>query len=81
LLKRRYRFAIDAVLIVVVVGISLVILSRESPPRRDSGDVPAPPKEAWTPSATFDAEANADFGVETDRSDNDRLAGKRPGAD
>jgi outer membrane protein assembly factor BamB len=81
LLKRRYRFAIDALLIVVVVGISLVIMSREAPPRRDSGDVPAPPKEAWTPSATFDAEANADFGVETDRSDNDRLAGKRPGAD
>jgi outer membrane protein assembly factor BamB len=81
LLKRRYRFLIDAALIVVVVSISLVILTREVPPGRNSASIPAPPQKTWKPSATFDAEANANFGVETDRTDNDRLAGKQPGAD
>jgi len=82
-LNRRYRYAFDALLIVVAVGVGLAILSREKPRSRKGESVPVapPPQEPWRPSAEFDAEANANFGLEVAGADNVRLAGKSSGAD
>src|SRR5438309_1503867 len=78
------RYVLYALLIVVVVSVALVLLTSKPPvdPRFSAvRGRPAVPRESWKPSADFDVEANADFAVETDRTDNVRSAGKSPGAD
>jgi outer membrane protein assembly factor BamB len=80
--KRRYTF--EALIIVAVVAVALVILTRLPPHVRariatkpDLAETNGP----WSPSAEFDAQANADFAVETARTDNVPTVGKHVGAD
>jgi outer membrane protein assembly factor BamB len=85
MLKRRYRYGFDALLIVVAVVVGLAVLSRERPPERRpaafSEPVPPPPTEPWKPSAEHDAEASANFSSEEAGTDNVRLAGKNTQGD
>jgi outer membrane protein assembly factor BamB len=82
-LKRRYRLALDALVVVVVVAVGLAILSRERPRVRKADSVPVPPapQEAWSPSPKFAAEANANFGLEVGDTNAVRLAGQGSEAD
>jgi outer membrane protein assembly factor BamB len=80
--KRRYTF--EALIIVAVVAVALVILTSLPPHDRVRIVVPPDLAEAnrpWAPSAEFDAQANADFAIETARADNVPTAGKHVGAD
>ena len=81
MLKRRYRYAVETLVVVVVVGVALAILSREGPQERKWDTGPALPPKTWRPSAQLDAEANADFSVENARANNVRSAGTNAGAD
>jgi outer membrane protein assembly factor BamB len=81
-LKRRYRYAIEVLVIVVAVGAGLFFFSKDIVRERSAlSSGPAPPSETWRPSAQVEAEANADFGVENAAAGNVRLAGKDAGAD
>lgn len=81
MLKRRYRYAIEALVIVVAVGVGLFIFNKDNVPDHTPASGPAPPAKTWRPSAENDAEANANFGVETSATGSVRLAGKETGAD
>jgi outer membrane protein assembly factor BamB len=84
MLKRRDRYAIDAVAIVVAVGIGLFLLVQRQDAQRRVGAVAAvtpPPKDPWTPSPDYDAQANADFALKVSGPGNVRLAGTEAGAD
>jgi outer membrane protein assembly factor BamB len=76
--KRRFRYAVYSMVIVVVVSVALAFLSgqktRERKPDAASVAFP-PPDEPWSASAKYDAEANADFAIETTSAENVRLAG------
>jgi outer membrane protein assembly factor BamB len=80
--KRRY--ALYAVLIVVVVAGAVAILSREVPTNRrymTGHTAPPPPKEEWKPTEENIKEANAHFSVENKAKGNAPLAGTHTGAD
>jgi outer membrane protein assembly factor BamB len=85
MLKRRYRFAIEALVVVVAVTVGLFIMSQRLERQRGVGAAgPKPaaePKDPWSPSPTYDAEANADFSLEAAGAHNVRLAGTEAGAD
>ena len=80
----KNRFVVYGVLIVVAVGVALFTLSKDTPPGRNPFALfggPTTPATPWKPSAKLDAEANAEFKIETDRTDNVPLAGKPLQAD
>jgi outer membrane protein assembly factor BamB len=85
MLKRRYRLAIEALVIVVAVSVGLVIMSERLERQRGVGKAGPqplpPPSEPWRPSAAYDAAANADFSLEAADAHNLRLAGTEAGAD
>jgi outer membrane protein assembly factor BamB len=86
MLKRRYRYAIDTLVIVAAVAIGLFVLSQWQEQRRGARIVaavtpPPPPTDQWTPSPDYDAEANADFVLQSSAPGNVRLAGTQAGAD
>ena len=86
MLKRRYRYAIDTLVIVAAVAIGLFVLSQWQEQQRGvrlvaAATPPPPPTDPWTPSPDYDAEANADFALQSSASGNVRLAGTEAGAD
>jgi outer membrane protein assembly factor BamB len=86
MLKRRYRYAIEALVIVVVVAIGLFVLSQRQEQQRQASAranaaPPSLPKDPWRPSPDYDAEANADFALQVSGPGNVRLAGTQAGAD
>lgn len=72
-MQRRY-ISYLALIFIVVPG-AVYVLSRESPRVAGVKRPPPPPAKPWEPSADFDKEANANFKVESDRTDNSALAG------
>ena len=78
----KRRLAFDGLVIVGVVGIAFAVLTWVVPldqfQKRAALDPVAQPKpkEPWAPSAQYDAEANANFSVESARSGNVPAAGK-----
>jgi outer membrane protein assembly factor BamB len=83
----KRRLAIDGLVIVGVVGIAFAVLTWVVPLDQFQKSVPLvpvgqpKPKEPWAPSAQYDAEANANFSVESARPENVHAAGKPSGAD
>lgn len=78
--KREY--ILYAILIVAAVPAGVWWLSREPSRSGPPITIGAPePETPWEPSPKYDAEANADFSVETTRSDNSPLAGVDLGAE
>ena len=75
-MKRRYRYAIDGVVIVLVVAVALTVITIISARRLQEN--PPPLANAG---AEADNEVNENFSVETDQKNNVPLAGKHPGAD
>src|ERR1041385_6786953 len=77
------RLAVYAVVIAVVVSAALFLLSERPPGARNASAPRSPsvPQTPWKTSEEFETRANAEFSVETERTDNRRLAGGSSGAD
>jgi len=80
-MQRRYRYAIDGVVIVVVAAVALTIITAKRLEEMFAAGNPPPRANAWTPSTKPNDEVSANFIVETDQKNNVALAGKHPGAD
>ncbi len=85
MLRKVLRYLAYPVLVGVIVAAvwySVVNFPNDKP-RASGGNYGSQPvpKEAWKPSAKFDAEANAGFTVDAGQKDNAPLAGKSVGAD
>jgi len=79
----KTRYVVDALVVAVAVGAGVFFLSKESPPEYTPSGYrrPAASKNPWKASPERDAEVNADFRVESARSDNAKLAGTGTSAD